>query len=414
MWPGTRLRRFAAIVIGGTLCLYAILMVGVRERIVRGYPDFTVYYTAATMLRGGLGRELYNEQVQSEIQRRFAGNIPSRQGPLPYIHPPYEALLFVPLTFLRYPRAFAAWDLLNAAALFGIYWSLRSSVARLRLVSAWEFVFAALAFFPVFACFLQGQDSILLLLLCVLGFNAMKRENDFLAGCWFGLGLFKFQLVLPIILLLAIWKRRQVLMGFIPVAIILVAISAVLTGWRELLVYPHCVMTVANTPAVGGVPAQLLPNLRGLILGWSLPFSNAVGGWIVALTSGTLFWLAARRARSGTAQLDLQISSAIAVGVLVGWQTNAHDLSLLLLTLVLSVNYCVDRLNQQPGLGQESGWVQRSGRSFALVLPAVPLLIGPLWIVLWLVWNQVNLMALPILWWTWEIAKDLSSEVAAG
>jgi Glycosyltransferase family 87 len=408
LWRGARPRRWAAIAIGGTLCLYAILIVGVRERITRGYPDFTVYYTAATMLRGGLGHELYNEQVQSEIQHRFTGNIPSRRAPLPYIHPPYEALLFVPLTFLRYSRAFVAWDLLNAVALFGIYWILRGSVAHLRLVTAWEFVLAALAFFPVFACFLQGQDSILLLLLCTLGFKAVKRKNDFLAGCWFGLGLFKFQLVVPIILLLTIWKRRQILMGFIPVAVILAAISAGLTGWKELLAYPHYVMSVASTPAAGGVPARLLPNLRGLVAGWPSAFSTQTGNWLVALISVAVFWFAATlRITSGIRGLDLQISLAIVVGTLVAWQTNTHDLSLLIVPMVLSANYYVDQRSESI---QKSGSIWKTANSMGMIFPIVPLLIGPLWLLLWLLWSQVNLMALPILWWMWEIGKNLGGE----
>src|SRR5208282_5954771 len=121
----------------------------------------TVFYTAATILRNGHGHQLYDARTQYEAQKSFTGEISSRRGPLPYIHPPFEALIFLPLTLLPYHRAFLAWDLLNVAALFGAALLLGRSVSTLRLIPPWEFVIACVAFFPVFAGLLQGQDSIL-------------------------------------------------------------------------------------------------------------------------------------------------------------------------------------------------------------------------------------------------------------
>jgi len=80
---------------------------------------------------------------------------------------------------------------------------------------------------------------------------------------------------------------------------------------------------------------------------------------------------------------------------LVAWQTNPHDLSLLVLPLVFITDHCLHSTTQ--------GLVKR----FDLLLPALPLLIGPLWMVLWLGIAQVNLMAIPLLWWTWKIGKEL-------
>ena len=50
------------------LCLHLLFFVNMRGRIERGYPDFTVFYTAATMLREGLGHQLYDEHVQYAAQ----------------------------------------------------------------------------------------------------------------------------------------------------------------------------------------------------------------------------------------------------------------------------------------------------------------------------------------------------------
>jgi len=371
-----------------------------REGIKRGYPDFTIFYTAGTILREGLGRQLYSRDLQYKVQERFAGHIAFRRGPLPYNHPPFEAPLFVPLTLLPYPQAFAAWDLMNVVALFGVSLLLRRSVGALRSIPPWKFVIGSIAFNPVFACLFQGQDSILMLLFCTLSFNALKRKADVLGGCWLALAMFKFQFIVPIVLLLVIWRRRRVTLGFGAVALVLVFISVGLVGMGSLLRYPGYVLQIAKTPSLGGVPPKFLPNLHGLATGWPGPLSGTAGVALAALVSIMVFVFAAREglASARSAKIELQFSLAIVVSGLIAWQTNQHDLSLLVLPLVFVADHCLHSTTQ--------GLVKR----FDLLLPTLPLLISPLWLVLWLVIPGVNLMAIPLLWWTWKIGKELSRD----
>ncbi|MFY9744225.1 MAG: hypothetical protein WAK21_19655, partial [Candidatus Sulfotelmatobacter sp.] len=83
-----------------------------RQRIARAYPDFTILYTAGKLLREGAGGQLYGPQAQLRVQEKLA-EIPHRRGPLPYNHPPFEGLIFVPLALLPYGWAFTAWDVLS-------------------------------------------------------------------------------------------------------------------------------------------------------------------------------------------------------------------------------------------------------------------------------------------------------------
>jgi hypothetical protein len=91
--------RVFVIAIVGT---HAFFLWSVRERIVRADPDFTSFYGAGKILRDGHGADLYDLGTQHKAQDEFSSNADIRKGPLPYIHPPYEALLFVPLTFLHH------------------------------------------------------------------------------------------------------------------------------------------------------------------------------------------------------------------------------------------------------------------------------------------------------------------------
>lgn len=396
--------RLAQVLLAAMFGLNLLLFLHFRENLKRGYSDFTVFYTAGTILRDGLGHQLYNHKVQYAVQNHFAGHIPQRNSPLPYIHPPFEAAIFLPLSRLPYRQAFAVWDILNVAALFGVAALLRRSVGVLRSIPSWKFAIAAIAFFPVFACLLAGQDSILQLLLCGLAFNALKRKSDLLAGCWLGLAAFKFQFILPIVLLLVIWKRRSVALGFLAVAILLVLASVGLVGLQNSLQYPAYVLQIVKAPGLGGVPSERLPNLHGLATGWPL-FSSAVGSALVAVISIMLFlfatwkgWPSPRPSPAHPRQLELQFSLAIVVSGLIAWQTNLHDLSLLVLPLVLLADYCLDAKLQARGMG------------FALLLPVLPLFVSPLWMPLWVVSGKLNLMAIPLLWWTWKISKEFSPE----
>jgi hypothetical protein len=387
----------ARLFIVGILCLHAVFFRSLWQRIEAGYPDFAVYYTAATILSEGLGHQLYVGHVQSDVQKRFTGQLPTRLGPLPYIHPPTEALLFVPLTWLPFREAFVLWDLLNIAMLFGVAFLLRSEVGALRLIPPWEFVLVSMAFFPVFESLLQGQDSILQLLFCVLAWKALQKNADVLAGCWFALGAFKFQLMVPIVLLFVVWKHRRVLLGFAAVSAVLALISIGLVGWQGLLHYPIFVLQIANTPSLGGVPPDFLPNLHGLIMGWPIHLSGVVGASAVALCSIGLFIFAAKKGGRafGPGKCGVQFLLAIAVAELIGWQTNIHDNSLLILPLVLITDYCLRRVPQ------------KSGNRFAPLYPALPILISPLWLILWLSIEHMNLMAIPLLWWGWKVGREL-------
>ncbi|MGA8438994.1 MAG: glycosyltransferase family 87 protein [Candidatus Sulfotelmatobacter sp.] len=389
--------------VAGVLCLHLFLFISLRERIKQGYPDFTVYYTAATILRHGLGHQLYDAHVQYEVQKKSVGVIAARRSALPYIHPPFEALIFLPLTYLPYPQAFAAWDALNVGALFGAGLLLRKFVKVLGRMPAWEFVLGSLAFFPVFVCFLQGQDSVLLLLLCGLGFNALKKRADLLAGCWFALGMFKFQFVLPVVLLIGIWKWRRAAIGFVGVSVLLVLTSVGLAGWGSLLRYPEFALQIANDPGLGGVAAEFAPNLRGLALGWPLHLSRTVGSAVALVGSVLLLVFAAwkGRRRIPHENLELRFALAVIVSVLIAWQTNMHDLCLLVLPAVLVADYCVRVPTQR---------AEKLVGRFGLLLPVLPLLISPLWLVLWIAEGAVNLMAIPLLWWVGWIGKKLSHD----
>ncbi len=374
------------------LGMHLFFLWNVRTRIARGDPDFTAFYAAATLVRSGHAVDIYNPSEQFSAQTRFTDDSDLRRGPLRYIHPPFEALLFVPFTFFPYRAAFILWDLANVGMLVAIAVSLRATLLPGSGIHIWDLLLGLLAFFPIFANFFQGQDAILLLLVVALAFRAMKLRADFSAGCWMALGLFRFQLVIPLVLVLALWGRRRIALGFISVTAVLVLVSAVMVGWENLMRYPGYLWLWASVPGSGRTPRSLLPSLLGLITGW--PRLDHIH-WLVAIVLLVSAWLvivvAGMKNRAQEPRFfDFCFACAILASVLVGYNTSTYDLALLVLPLAVML---------REGL---TGLVR-----VRLLLPIVPLLISPFWFLIGMYWKNFNVIAIFLLWWLFALRHEL-------
>jgi hypothetical protein len=395
--PTPSYKTLVRIFVLGILATHVFFLWSVRERIARGDPDFTVFYTAGKILREGRGNQLYDARTQHAVQLQFTANADIRQGPLPFIHPPFEALVFLPLTFFSYPIAFVLWSLANLAILLGVVVLLRRSLPSLLQLSILELFLLCLTFFPVFATFHQGQDAILLLAVLVMSFRGLKRKSYFLAGCWLGFGMFKYHLIVPLALLLAVWTGRKFLAGFLTVTGALVAISLEIIGWHALR-YPIYAIQVVSHTGLGGIPLRQLPNLMGLLAGWPVVEN---GGWptrflVLACSLGVLILVARLGKQASDVRLPaLCLSCAVIAAILTGYSTNTYDLSLLLVPLAVVADYYM-RLSP----------VERKA-SAGIIFPILPLLISPVWFYLWMGWERINLIALFLVWWLFAIRKEI-------
>ena len=70
------------------------------------------------MLRDGNAAPLYDLKLQERYQSRF--DIKIRDGALPYNHPAYQLLIFLPLSRFDYTTAFLIWGAINGLLIIGI------------------------------------------------------------------------------------------------------------------------------------------------------------------------------------------------------------------------------------------------------------------------------------------------------
>lgn len=318
-------------------------MTGLRPSTALEGTDFPDFYCAARMLLDGHGSQLYDSAWQYRYQTQYAERI----GTL-YIHPPFEIVLYLTVAWLPLKYAYLLWTSLNL-----LFLAIASRALAQAAFPTWNWQMLpvlALTFVPLLLCLMQGQDSIVLVLIVVLAYVALRSERNFAAGCWLALGLFKFQLILPVILVLLFamhgLRKRALASGFAIVTIALVGSSAAVSGLPVFRIYPEF---LAHLPAqrFAGIIPPTMPNFRGLAyLLFHRDQSPAAGAVVLVLSVIALIatWHVWKDAHIASAlptpardPFDLAFSATVLFSLSVSYHLNPHDVTLLLLPIALTL-----------------------------------------------------------------------------
>jgi hypothetical protein len=306
-------------------------------KLQRGYQDFTAFYCGGLMIRAGEGARLYDLQLQYQTQLEFAPHVDIRQVALPYNHPPFEALLFLPLAYLNFFPAYLVWWLLNIVMLAVGVALLKKRFGEVASLAGWFLFLVVAGFPPVATVLMHGQDSVLLMLGTIVGLTLLEKDRDAMAGVAFALCLFKFQIALPMAFILAV-RRPRLLLGFIPSAAVLGVMSALVVGWRGVAGYVNYVLRLEKSGAGGAIPAAGMPNLHGLIASLSGAASrSATTMWVTVGASLVVVGLAAWLVRRRNASVRFVFGVASVCAVLVSYHTLMHDLTLLVPVVLLLI-----------------------------------------------------------------------------
>jgi len=293
--------------------------------------DFSEYYSAGQIIRQGLGRQLYDLKVQLDFQLRIA------KPHVFYNHPPFEALLFAPFTFLSYRAAYISWVLISVGLLVCAAVIIESNTKVILASSRYarmqaDFGLVLLLFMtfaPVTTCLLLGQDSPLLLLIYTLTFVLLRRRKEFWAGCLMAGGLFKFHLIVPFVLVLVLRRKWSFLQGFVLVGATLIVISISVSGPSVLVVYPRFLLLNPIYQQVAGFAPEYMPNIRGFVQLLLNGRAAAISAVLIAGGSVAAIWFAARNWNDE--QLGLSFSAAVLAAQMASYHLYNYDLTLLLL-----------------------------------------------------------------------------------
>ncbi len=335
-----RQKKIAVVFLLGMTSVNGFMLWHAQREMAEGYGDFASFYTAGKIVQRGQAPRLYDRRVQWQVQKEFAPDVRTRRGPLPYIRPPFEALLFLPFVYLKFSLAHLLWSILNLLGLVAFFVLLPRDPLRTKRTYPMDLLICA-AFFPVVCNFVAGQDAVLLLLVMVVALRCLLAGKDFRAGLVLGLGLFKFNFLIPVFLVFLLRRKFGVVSGLALTASVLLVISVVMVGPAVLLAYPHYLWDLGRAVGVGVITAETMPNIRGLLV--PLLGSGAIAKWlhvclgivVIAGAATTAYiWGSddgsiAPRATAGG------FSLLIVVTLVTSYYANSYDLTLLLLPIFL-------------------------------------------------------------------------------
>ena len=321
------------------LCLEVFAWIAAIPIALSGRADFRQLYAAGYMVRTGQRHLLYDYEAQKRVQDAL---VTQQELAMPFIRPAYQALLFVPLSLLSYRSAYFVFLGVNVVFVSICSWLLRPRM--IQLAAIWRRLPAALflAFFPISVALMQGQDSIILLLLLTLALGAFDRGREGTAGALVGLGLFKFQIVLPIGLLFLAWRRWRFSTGFMLAAALVAATLVGVAGvgatraFANSLLSQGAGLSSAEHPSLPLV-VTLMGNLRGLVFG--IAGSMVSPFWLQVVTtalSGAVFVAVGFSARQNQGNSDV-LALAITASAVVSYYLFIHDLTVLLIPLVMTL-----------------------------------------------------------------------------
>ncbi len=318
------------------LCFLVMVSAGVLFLRSRAPLDFQSFYTAGYQVRTHPS-QLYDLSEQWRLQREFAGT----RGYLPFYHPAYETLLFLPFSLLSYHAAYFCFLAFNMLLLLAAFFACRKAFSSLP---AWwggrpEWVFL---FFPMLVALALGQDSVLSLVLYCLAWRQLEFEKDVSAGCLLALALFKFHFAIPVAVLVAIRQGWRFCSGFLLTAVAMGLTSIGITGISGTAQYVRILS--GATSAIGksavaqqhlNVFPQSMPNLTGLLYAAGGRFLNPAILFHL-LTSAVALCLfawcayAIRRCEQRTA-----FSIAVLWSMVVSYHLYFYDLTLSILPAAL-------------------------------------------------------------------------------
>ncbi len=333
-----------------------------------GKVDLRAFYTAGLALRSGHASQIYSYEYQERLQDAVIGR---RTGALPFLYPPFAALPFIPLSLLPYRSSFFLLLLINLALLVSASLLLRPWLPAIGKRN-WLLLPALYGcLFGVSVALMQGQISFALLVIYCAAWVLLQQKRDLLAGLVLALGLAKFQIALPVVLIFLCWRRWRFISGFLAGAAGVCLVSAALVGRAGITAYMQSIWSIANQTASHAVAAKArygmfptdMPNLHGLTYG--LSHGAFWGqGLNVALSLAVLGFAVRQRA---------SLLVALPAGMLVSYHMQPHDLTLLLLPLSIFVDDLLVRRDNPGADGEE-----RAGKGSSVLLCTIPLLILPL------------------------------------
>jgi len=308
--------------------------------------DFLNLYAGASLARDGVFAGMHLPEVQLQREREY---VPQLRELVPFVRPPFYALLLAPLAWLPFGPAFWAWLGMQAAVLAGTWaWAFRRWGTD-------ALIFGSM-YLPTALGIAHGQDCVLVLLIVLGAYALAHRGRNFLSGVILGAGLIKFHLFLLWPVMLLIQRRWRMLAGACVAVTAELLVSLLLAGPGGIAKYV-ALLRMTDLRHLSPSP-ELMINVRGLALNLGLDSIAATA--LLTVAAVILTAIACWRA-----PLWRAIAAASAGSLLVAPHVYGYDAGLLLAGLWLAMF--------EGGKQGEARWPRVTA---TILLTPIPILLG--------------------------------------
>jgi len=228
--------------------------------------DFAQDYIAAHSLRSG--NSLYGRDITN------LGNEMLGFDRILNFHPPFDALLFLPLSFLPYDAAFVIWGVLSILLLLRINHFIANG---LELSGEWLLNLMCITLFwsPVFACLLTGQSSMIIAACVISGWFYLRSEKEYVAGFLFAIATLIKLFPGLILLYLVMSKNWRACFSMVSFIILGLAVTAFVVGVDDMEIYATTIVAkdvdgfsgFVHNHSISGIVARIF----GEGTGWTEP-----------------------------------------------------------------------------------------------------------------------------------------------
>jgi hypothetical protein len=354
--PIVRIAIFAFILLN---CSIAISFIYIWISAAQGdyfqHVDFTTFYTAGTIARDGLGRNMYDLGVQADFQAQILKESINPTDILPFNNPPFVVYPFILFAWLPLRSAFLLWTFIQLGLLFWLLYLLYQLSVTWSSPERWLMLTGVLAFTPLLIDFMLGTFSLLLLLCLFQFYLTFKNDRPMHSAAWLLVEFIKPQLaLLPAVLLLGARRWRAMFTAFF-LGLGLFVITSLSFGWCiwfDFIKNINSASTNFNSFAI--VPA-IEYNLKGfltLLLGDSrASVINLISLAALFFSFGFVLWIWRGPWEFNLSILKVKFSLTIMLGLILSLHLNPYDSLLLVLPAVLFYDYLRENKPCGPAFG---------------------------------------------------------------
>ena len=297
--------------------------------------DFIIFWTAGRIAQTQNIDQIYNTELQREIESELVGFYIETNKILPFNHPLHSLPFLSVLVSENYIASFILWALLDTG-IYGISFLILGKFypKKKNQVSHLGKILVGLSlFFPLFISILLGQDTAILFLGAILLLIGTLSKRDFLAGVGLAITTIRPHISLALALPF-IFKRQNIFKYFFLTSSAMVIISFLLLGSKGVQDFIHILLISATQKGYGVKPETMLNSSGLLIRLFPLLGTNTVrlitwGAYIVSIIILSINWRQTDKIRAP------HLGLAILFSVFFAPHLNYHDLTLLVIPIFL-------------------------------------------------------------------------------